>query len=110
MKKLLGLLLTLTLIFTLVGCIKETEDLPKAPNGIAIGEHVFMTGEVAEIDDETVRIINGEYCDNIIFAKEKDSDIDFTFEVGEIINVGYDGTIMESYPCQATIMMWNYPE
>ena len=110
MKKLLGLLLTLALMFTLVGCIKETEDLPKAPNGIAVGEPMFMLGEVAEISDTTVRIINGEYCDNIIFSKESDSDIEFTFNVGEIINVGYDGTIMESYPCQATILMWNYPE
>ena len=110
MKKLITLLLTLTLIFgVFVSCEKPNETDTASSSEDTSAEHVFRA-IVIEINESSVLIepLEGEgernSADRIRIDVSDLDDIDAA--VGSIVEVTYDGYIMETYPAQINVRGW----
>lgn len=109
MKKRNFLLVSTLVIFLLVGCnsveeYKEDED--KGTTEDVLGEpqaDPTFTGTIAEINGDMALV---EIEEGAILSSGDQVHIPFSiddvdnFEVGDQVRIGYDGSVMESYPLQ----------
>lgn len=128
MKNKILLLLVLTLIFTVTACAKDEEqpidDMNNSGSGdgsqlVTYGVAGFIM-ELTENDDFGTILVEGELgkngadydkgyvrinADTVIFSNEE---VDFNaFEVGQYVQVFFEGPVAESYPVQGTARQVN---
>ena len=103
MKKLIGFILTLVLCVTIAACADH-----KCPS-VTIGQPVFKA-KILEMNGDTVLVepLEGEIVrnssDRISFSKKDLEQIGAV--VGQVVEITYDGNIMESYPAQIHASKW----
>ncbi|HLR91886.1 MAG TPA: hypothetical protein VK048_02400 [Atopostipes sp.] len=104
MQKKIFLRLSLFLVFFFVACSSENED-PPIDMSNSITSEVIFHGTIEEITDETSAVVavnSGDIlnsADKVIVDLTKSAD-DIVFEVGNNVQVTYDGIVRESYPAQ----------
>ena len=112
MKKFLILLLTLTLILgVLVSCDKSLEkDSSDTTSTESTENSVVMRAKIIELDSQTALVEPLEddparkSSDRIWVSIEKFDDIEA--KVGSIVDIVYEGYIMETYPAQIKASGW----
>lgn len=101
MTKLLKLL-AITVLLTVAGCSNSADGSDEEQNVEIRTESVYFVGTIKEIIDNkalvSATIIDGNPEGNVFVNLSVNSDE--TFQVGDKVKVGYDGTIMESNPAQ----------
>lgn len=118
MKKFILLFLTLTLILgILASCDKSETNTPKTSESTdtsdteAFFDHYVVRAKIIEINGSSVLIepLEGEperaSADRIWVNIDGFSDIGA--EIGSIVDITYDGYIMETYPAQIRASAWS---
>ena len=110
MKKLISIVLVVCTLLCVVGC--ESEESEK--KGKKQEDRFTFLAEIVEINGESVLVepLEGEQernsADRISFST--DGLRDLGAEEGDIVEITYDGMIMESYPAQIRASKWKIHE
>ena len=94
LKKIYNLLFILFLSSLLFAC--NSEDVKKADDSEV---KASFRGTILEINNDTA-IVSSEYSEYSRIRVDLSVNSEVTFQVGDEIEVGYDGRIMESDPAQ----------
>ena len=118
MKRFILLFLTLTLILGILASCDKSESKGSEASGItdtsdtdAVFDHQVVRATVIEISGNSVLIepLEGEperaSADRILVNIDGFSDVGA--EIGSIVDITYDGYIMETYPAQIRASAWS---